>query len=182
MINESWKEIKGREGMNLISDYGRVKSLSRPIKVSNGFRISKERILKSNAHGRYNFIQLERRGKCFLIHRIVAEAFVNNPHEKSFVNHINGNKKDNRAENLEWVTGSENMIHAYKNGPQKGKGMKLDSHYKSRKIKVLKDGDVINRFNCIKRCAMEMNLRYGSICRVLTGERKKYHGFTFQYE
>ena len=52
------------------------------------------------------------------VHRIVAEVFIPNPDKKPFVNHINGIKDDNRVDNLEWVTGSENMQHAYSTGLQ----------------------------------------------------------------
>lgn len=182
MENEIWKEVKNREGMNLVSSYGRIKSLSRPIKTLRGYRIIKERILKPNEHNKYSTIQFKRNGKTFLIHRVVADSFIPNPDEKPYVNHINGNKKDNRVENLEWVTNSENMIHAYKHGLQKGKGLKLESNPFARKIKVIQNGNIISHFNCIKLCAIEMNLRYGSICRVLSGQRKKYHGYTFEYE
>ena len=65
-----------------------------------------------------NKISCKRKGKYkrVLIHRLVAVAFITNPSEKAEVNHINGNKLDNRVENLEWVSREENIRHAYDNG------------------------------------------------------------------
>lgn len=99
---EWWSPINGIDGY-LISNKGRVFASYRKV-------IMKPKI---NSCG-YNWYLIGR--KFTLLHRIVAKAFVPNPDNKPFVNHIDGNKLNNEASNLEWVTASENMLHAYQNG------------------------------------------------------------------
>ena len=61
-------------------------------------------------------LRLNKKQTFYSIHRLVAEAFIENPNNFPQVNHIDGNKQNNYVENLEWVTQSENMIHAYSTG------------------------------------------------------------------
>lgn len=114
IITEIWKDIKGYEGLYQISNLGNVKSVKRRIKYSNGTIVSyPEKILKGfiSTSG-YKAVDLyeNKKKKKFYIHRLVAEAFVDNPLNKPEVNHINENKLDNRFENLEWCTSSENKL------------------------------------------------------------------------
>ncbi len=109
---EIWKDIDGYEGIYQISNLGRLKSLER--KINYGNRILKEKILKSPvANIGYCMVNLykDNSRKLVLIHRLVAVAFIPNPKNKLEVNHIDSNKLNNKAENLEWATKRENLTH-----------------------------------------------------------------------
>lgn len=114
-MKEIWKAIKDYEGKYEVSNLGRVKSLERTSRFN---RKIKEKILAPREHtGGYLRVQLSR--KDFYIHRLVAETFIPNPENKSQVNHIDGNKRNNRVDNLEWNTPLENNLHAIRTGLNK---------------------------------------------------------------
>lgn len=72
--------------------------------------------------------------KFLRVHRIIAQCFIDNPEGKPEVNHINGNKSDNRAENLEWVTISENRQHAFRTGLQKPHSCNMNGNSQGSKL------------------------------------------------
>lgn len=114
---EAWKDIKGFEGIYQISNMGRVKSFKAD---PNG------RILSiKNSKGDYLNIVLchGNKRRSVKVHRLVAEAFIPNPDNKPEVNHKDGNKQNNRADNLEWVTRRENHRHALDRNPNMIKGI-----------------------------------------------------------
>jgi hypothetical protein len=170
--DEVFKPIEGYNDVYHISNYGRVIS-----KFANKIKIMKQ----GNTTTGYLKIQFKRKGKFFNVHRLVAIAFIENKENKPQVNHINGDKKDNRVINLEWVTQSENQLHAYKIGLQKPiYGRKINNHCKKINVYDLQN-NFIAQYPSIVNCSDNLNLRVNSIHRVLSGVRKKYNNKIFKY-
>lgn len=118
------------------------------------------------------------------IHRLVAEAYIPNPYNKPDVNHKDGNKHNNSVSNLEWVTKSENMIHAYQTGLNKSHasyGMlghkNPNAGRKGRKVKISETGDV---FDSIKECAEFINGSDRRICDCINGKQDSYMNYHFE--
>lgn len=110
---EIWKSIKGYENVYEISSLGRVRSSEKETIRNNGRKLkTNARILKTHKdHNGYVRIVIFFRGsrKTHKVHRLVAEAFLDNPESKLAINHKNNDRSDNRLENLEWCTQKENM-------------------------------------------------------------------------
>lgn len=112
------KRIKGFEDY-LINVFGDIYSMKSNIWLK-----------QCNDKYSYLYINLCKKGKYkkFKVHRLVAETFIPNPDNKPQVNHKDGNKQNNHIDNLEWVTCSENHIHAYKIGLENHKGINHPQH------------------------------------------------------
>ena len=112
-MKEEWKDIKGYEGYYQVSNLGNIKSF---IYFNGHEYIYRERILKPQ-NNRYLTVRLAKNKKVkqYTIHRLVAEYFISNEDKKPYVNHKDGNKYNNRVDNLEWCTAKENTQHAYNN-------------------------------------------------------------------
>lgn len=117
---ENYIDVVGYEGRYKVSDLGNIKSMPKP-------KCKREKILKQcNLSSGYKSVDLGDGVsiKKYLVHRLVAQAFIPNHENKPQVNHINGKKYDNRLQNLEWNTRSENQKHSIIKGLRSAKGEK----------------------------------------------------------
>lgn len=135
MKKEEWKAIPGYEGSYEASTLGRIRSLDRLNYMKNRWGSINERkilgrVLKGDVCGSGYFkVTLCQDGKknlSAMIHRLIAITFISNPEGKKQVNHINGIKTDNKAENLEWISNKENIKHSRQVLKSKGKRFTID--------------------------------------------------------
>ena len=178
MKNEEWRDVVGYEGRYQVSSMGHVKSLERKVRHwRGGERIQKERILKpSNGRGGYLLVSLcdgEKR-KTLKVHRLVCEAFHENPDNKPQVNHINEIKTDNRASNLEWATARENSNF----------GTRTERAAKTRSKPIgqyTRDGELIKIWPSAREAGKQIGLSDSNVSKVANGKLKTAYGFIWKY-
>ena len=189
-LEEEWKDISGYEGRYQISNMGRIRSLPRIVKNGIGECHKKGKILKPqkavNGYMRATLCN-EKYYKHFKIHRLVAEHYIPNPENKPQVNHINGDKTDNRVDNLEFCTHEENIKHAIKNGLIDLEKRKLEMIKLGKKrAKKVNQYDLehkfIKRWDSLKEASETLNINYGNISSCCIGNHKTAGGFIWEYE
>lgn len=164
---EQWQDIPGYEGRYQVSDLGRVKAL--PFRQRyllktgvEAYRLTKERIVAQqtqNSGYAIVHLHLDNKRRAFTVHRLVAQAFVAG--DNRTVNHLNGIKLDNRAVNLEWVSYTDNHLHAVKH--------KLNR----QAIPVALDGC---RFDSAAQASRTTGVAIGTILRAARVGRPDAHG------
>lgn len=164
---EEWKNIKGYQGLYQVSNFGRVKSL-------NYNKTNKEKILIGGKVSRgYKRVLLSKNGKTknFLIHRLVYTAFVGNVQDGFQIDHRDNNPENNRLDNLQLLTVSENIKKIYIDNPNL-------RYVNATKIKCIETNQI---FSSQSEASRRLNLSCGNINSVLRGKRKKTKGYTFVY-
>lgn len=178
MTKEIWRDIVGYEGVYQVSNLGKVKRLK-------GYKCRNDRIIRAKItkDGYYETtLTMAGKPKTIRTHRLVAFAFCENPYNKPEVNHKDGNKLNNSADNLEWVTSSENQKHAYKLGLQKVSGGALSNR---KKIRCIELNITTDSMNDMQRLLCKMGYtsakRINRLSSAMNSGRKQYLGFHFEF-
>lgn len=168
MEQEIWKDVEGYEGLYQISNLGRIKNYEkiRSIGKTKNKKIYPEGIMKqSKSNKSYFYIIFSKNGidRTFTVHRLVAKHFIENTSNLPCVNHIDSNKANNNASNLEWVTYSYNSKHAFLNGNQPGAYNSLNNP-KCIRVKNLNNNEI---YNSIKEASCKLGIKYPKFLKYL---------------
>lgn len=168
-MEEIYKDIEGYEGLYQISNLGNVKSLKNN-------KTKKEKVLKLAIRNGYLKVDLckNKTRKTYLVHRLVANAFLPNPHNYPCVNHKDESRTNNVVTNLEWCTHKYNL--EYNNG------QKRRAESRSKKVyQYSKEGELISVFESISECGRN-GYNFGHVSDCCLGKRKTHKGFKWSYE
>jgi len=159
---EIWKDIKGYKGFYQVSNQGRVRSVDRVHKyLRQGKEVTRRKkgIILSPATNDSGYLHVllsrENKKEFLSVHGLVAKAFIYKEEEELEVNHIDGNKKNNEVDNLEWVTHQENVIHAFQ-------VIHRENLAKNRIVKALKE----NHSATVKEIADLVGVTHGYVYRI----------------
>lgn len=191
-MKEIFKDIEGYEGLYQVSNLGNVKALG------NGGSNSKEKILKpQKIRGGYLRVGLCKQGKrkMYLVHRLVASEFIENPNNYPIINHKDENPSNNCISNLEWCDVAYNNNYGTRNeriskaNSISIKGRILSQEWKEKISKTLsksilqfsKDGNFIKQWNSAKQAGEELNIKGHHITECCKGKLKTCGGYTWRY-
>lgn len=171
---EVWKDVFGFEGIYQVSNLGHVRSIAREVTNNVATYFVNEKILKdSKSANGYLKVDLYANGKrktCY-VHRLVAQAFLPNPEELTYVNHKNEVKADNRLSNLEWCTAQYNNEYS-----------DIYSSQRRRVLQLSKNMSVINTYASQSEAERKTGISQGDISKCCLGKRKTAGGYIWKFK
>ncbi|WP_368900682.1 NUMOD4 domain-containing protein [Oceanobacillus oncorhynchi] len=165
MYLEIWKDINEFPGYQ-VSNLGRVRTMMRQ---SDNKPIVLSQKLSKHGYPRVR-LSISNKRKPVTVHKLVATAFLQKPSYAECINHLNGDKTDNRVENLEWTTYQNNNVHAIK------KGLRIDNG-RNKKVKVVKPNGQVISFKNRTECSQYFGFGYSWV-----RDRSRKCGKTFEYK
>lgn len=172
-----WAPVAGFEGLYEISENGEVRGLHRE---REGTRLLHTRMGRNG----YLVVALSRQGKATTInvHALVARSFLGPPPDHHEINHIDGDKGNPSLSNLEYVTRSDNLRHAYRTGLRKPLGFKTGERHPNHRLSDADVAEIRRRFKLRKygstRLAREFNVHHSTIQRIVTDQMRPLPGQT----
>ena len=178
---EIWKDVKNYEGYYQVSNYGRVRSIDRIEKQKHysgvmSTYIHKGKLLKLRKYkNNYMYAYLNKNGsqKKYLVHRLVATAFLENENNYKYINHKDNNPNNNNVDNLEWCTQKYNIQYAYDNGTKTPPNMKS--------VRQLKDNKTIAEYNSLTEAQRETGVCWTNISKCCRKLRSHAGGYQWEY-
>ena len=177
---EIWKDIVGYEGLYQVSDLGNVRSLN-----WKNCGIAHNLCLKKHPCG-YSQVVLFKDGakRAVTVHRLVAEAFIDNPNKYKQINHKDENKRNNAVLNLEWCTASYNVKYSIALHPSRELGNKTNHSYKYDEIKIFQidsEGSVVRVWCGTPEIKKHKLYNPSNILQCCVGKRKTAYGFKWRF-
>lgn len=175
MPNVAWKPIEGYEGSYEVSSDGRVRGLDRIVHRSTSPRFVRGMEIKPHrSNSGYDFVLLRKDGKQkpFYIHRLVATAFVEKPDGCNVVNHIDEDKLNNQAKNLEWCTHGENMKYA-------GGGHRRVMD-RMKPVRISRDGQVVKICESVVAAADYIGCSASQISKCCKRKKNQIHVYGYE--
>jgi hypothetical protein len=190
-MNEIWKPVSGYKGLYEVSNIGNVHSINRYVTNINGITSKRKGVNLKPAPNKCGYLQvgLSKNNSLmsYLVHRLLAIAFIPNPENKPTVNHKDGIKTNNYDWNLEWATKSEQAIHSLNNNlrvmPNSWNGKFGSKHGASKRIVQYNiDGTLIGEHGSTIEAANKFNINPSGITGVLKGRHKTAGGYMWEYK
>ena len=170
---EVWRDVVGYEGLYEVSNRGNVRSLN-----WRGTGITKTIQQKKHNRGYWQVIlSVDGVQKTFLVHRLVANAFLDNPNHLPLINHKDENRKNNNAENLEWCSRSYNVRYSNHGGIKKRIGR--NTHLQVEQVAM--DGSIVATWKNSRYVFLTTGMSDWSISECCRGNRKSAYGYRWQY-